>query len=323
MSLSMLQFFLILVVLTTKSLGSGSEALCELETENEDFEIIRSLIDLEKYPLHKPHSTKYDELIEFCKIQLKKFGSVDLPGFIKADVLQEMAEQVDNLPSHNRLNIVSAYGAALDDEPTEINKTLPLQNGQAHPARRKFAQDVFAVAGDMIPGSALIRKVYESPMVLKFLAKAQGKEKIFHMDDEFQNINVHYMYDGCTRAWHYDGTDTVITILLQKPNQGGEYEFAPFIRGEKKGDENFEAVAKLFEGSYENSIVKNADAGTLNLFNGLRSLHRVRTVYGPRKRIIAILSYHTEPNLKGAVKKNIKLYGERVEQIYRERGQLQ
>ena len=27
------------------------------------------------------------------------------------------------------------------------------------------------------------------------------------------------MYDGCSRAWHYDGTDTVITILLQKPDQ--------------------------------------------------------------------------------------------------------
>ena len=78
----------------------------------------------------------------------------------------------------------------------------------------------------------------------------------------------------------------------------------------------------LLQGSYEKSIVKNADAGTLNLFNGLRSLHRVRTVYGPRKRIIAILSYHTEPNLKGAVQKNIKLYGERVEKIYRERGQV-
>jgi len=280
------------------------------------------LVDLEKYPLHLPQSTEYDELIEFCKTQLRKYGSVDLPGFIRAEVLYQMAEQVDNLPSHNRLNIVSAYGAALDDEPTEMNKTLPLKNGQAHPARRKFAQDVFAVAGDMIPSSALIRKVYESPMVLRFLAKSQGKEIIYHMDDEFQNINVHYMYDGCTRAWHYDGTDTVITILLQKPIQGGEYEFAPFIRGEKKGDENFEAVAKLFEGSYEKSIVKNADAGTLNLFNGLRSLHRVRTVYGPRKRIIAILSYHTEPNLKGAVQKNIKLYGERVEKIYRERGQV-
>ena len=104
--------------------------------------------------------------------------------------------------------------------------------------------------------------------------------------------------------------------------QGGEYEFAPFIRGAEKGDENYEAVARLFHGSYENSIVKDADAGTLNLFNGLRSLHRVRAVYGPRKRIIAILSYHTEPNLRGAMQKNIKLYGERVAKIYRERGQL-
>ena len=101
------------------------------------------------------------------------------------------------------------------------------------------------------------------------------------------------MYDGCSRAWHYDGTDTVITILLQKPDQvsrlrgkylvtlliqGGEYEFAPFIRGKERGEENFEEVARLFDGSYENKIVKDAEAGTLNLFNGMRSLHRVRTV---------------------------------------------
>ena len=106
------------------------------------------------------------------------------------------------------------------------------------------------------------------------------------MADEFQNLNIMYMYDGCSRAWHYDGTDTVITLLLQKPLkgwinhkvhhsqmrilQGGEYEFAPFIRGKNKGEENFEEVAKLFDGSYENNIVKDAEEGTLNLFNGER-----------------------------------------------------
>ena len=52
--------------------------------------------------------------------------------------------------------------------------------------------------------------------------------------------------------------------------QGGEYEFAPFIRGKRKGEENFEEVAKLFDGSYDNNIVKNAEEGTLNLFNGER-----------------------------------------------------
>ena len=91
------------------------------------------------------------------------------------------------------------------------------------------------------------------------------------MEDEFQAINIMYMYDGCSRAWHYDGTDTVITLLLQKADVGGEYEFAPFIRGEEKGDERFEDVARLFEGTYDGNIVKNADAGTLNLFNGIRS----------------------------------------------------
>ena len=66
----------------------------------------------------------------------------------------------------------------------------------------------------------------------------------------------------------------LVTLLIQ----GGEYEFAPFIRGKERGEENFDEVARLFDGSYENKIVKDAEAGTLNLFNGMRSLHRVRTV---------------------------------------------
>jgi len=288
---------------------------------NDDLAEMEKLIDLEKYPIHEA-SSEYDDLVEFCQTQLRKVGSVDLPGFVRSSVIEKMSVEVDNLPSYNRLNVVSAYGAALDDEPEEINRTMPSWNGQDHSAKRKFAQDVFAVAGDQIPHDALIRKIYDSPMVIAFLARASGKQAMYQMDDEFQNINIMYMYDGCSRAWHYDGTDTVITLLLQKPEEGGQYEFAPFIRGEHRGEENFEDVARLFDGSYHNNIVKNAEAGTLNLFNGVRSLHRVRTVYGPKKRIISILSYHTAPNLKGSISKNVKLYGERVANIYRERGLL-
>ena len=76
-----------------------------------------------------------------------------------------------------------------------------------------------------------------------------------------------------TRSGECEGK-YLLTLLIQ----GGEYEFAPFIRGKERGEENFEEVARLFDGSYENKIVKDAEAGTLNLFNGMRSLHRVRTV---------------------------------------------
>ena len=48
--------------------------------------------------------------------------------------------EVDNLPSYNRLNIVSPYGAALDDEPPKINFTSKDQSRQPHPSQRKFAQ---------------------------------------------------------------------------------------------------------------------------------------------------------------------------------------
>ena len=41
------------------------------------------------------------------------------------------------------------------------------------------------------------------------------------------------------------------------------------------GEENFPAVAALFAGSSPTAIVKDSPAGTLNLFNGVRSLHRV------------------------------------------------
>ena len=103
---------------------------------------------------------------------------------------------MDGLPSYNRLNIVSPYGVARDDEPTEtlkyvsssigknaymylykqclfifesfpchlkeylsnsIPRNLTGWRGQDHPAKRKFSQDVFAVAGDLIPRDALIR----------------------------------------------------------------------------------------------------------------------------------------------------------------------
>ena len=73
-----------------------AELLCETETE--DVETIRlvvlillkflytnltfprPLIDLERYPLDRPGSPEYDDLLRFCREQLSAVGSVDLPG---------------------------------------------------------------------------------------------------------------------------------------------------------------------------------------------------------------------------------------------------
>ena len=90
-----------------------------------------------------------------------------------------------------------------------------------------------------------------------------------------------YMKDGGSRAWHYDGSDFVVTLLLQQCLHGGEFEWAPFIRGQN-GEENFEQVDKLFRGLNSTAKTSRAGAGALALFNGRRSMHRVRAVYGPQ-----------------------------------------
>ena len=53
-------------------------------------------------------------------------------------------------------------------------------------------------------------------------------------------------------------------------------------------------------------------AGTLNLFRGHYSMHRVTEVQGSRTRIQAILGFSTDPNLKGSLDSSILHYGPRV-----------
>ena len=103
--------------------------------------------------------------------------------------------------------------------------------------------------------------------------------------------------------------------------RGGQFEFAPFIRGEPDAasgvfDENLEDVRAFFDGSYSGAHVKGrATQGSLQLFNGLRSLHRVKAVYGPTARISAVLSYDTKPAVDqnaGSIETTVNLYGERI-----------
>jgi hypothetical protein len=281
------------------------------------------IVDTTRYPIDRdPSSPEYVALVEECRATLKRVGSVDLEGFIRDEVIQRMCNEVKGLPSYNRLQVVTPY---LFEQTSASSETLA-NLSENHPLRRKFVQDTHAVAGDLIPHTTLLRQVYENPLLTQFL-KAVLKTDIFVLNDEFQSLNMMYMHDGCSRAWHYDGTETVITLMLQTADQGGEYEFAPFIRGfqlpgSTKHDEKFDDVAKLFEGTYKNTVVKNAPAGTLNLFNGKRSFHRIRTVYGPSTRIVAVLSYDDMPDRKMEPQVNVSLYGERVKKIYQERGEL-
>ena len=275
-----------------------------------------ALIDLEQYPIYDLSAERGKALVRKCREKMKVDGSLLLEGFIKLNVIKKMAEEVNNLQSHRRLEIVQIFkNDPLVDKSIYNVPGLPSD----HPAFFRMPQDVHAVASDLIPKSSLIMQVYNSKMVMEFIAAVVGQTKIYQFNDEFQALNIMYIRDGGSRAWHYDGSDYVVTLLLQASEKGGEFEFAPFIRGEKIGDECYDDVKQLFAGKYPTKMTR-CNAGALAVFNGRRSLHRVRTVYGGRDRIQSVLSYAKTANERGTPEKNVTLYGERVEKIYEERG---
>lgn len=97
-------------------------------------------------------------------------------------------------------------------------------------------------------------------------------------------------FEGDQDGWHYDPNDGVVTLQLQTPDEGGAFEYAPYIRS--NDDENYQGVARLFESPDTEATHQRPAAGTFMLFNGSRSMHRVRRVGRTRRpRVVAIFSY--------------------------------
>lgn len=263
----------------------------------------------DRYPLSVPESTEWTALTERCREQMRVAGCAVLPGFVDRPVVDAMAAELEQLPTFNRCHSLSAWG-----DPPAVH--LPAD----HIHRRLFPEDIHVVAGDQVTSAHRLRQLYETPEFGDFLAAALDLDVLHRFADPFQDVNVVQIADGGVHAWHYDLSDFVITLLLQKPEVGGQFEFAPFIRGEvlpgvvggrdgRVWDERYGDVEQLFAGTWPRTEVLDLEPGDLVMFNGLRSMHRVRPVEGPTKRMVAVLSFDTKPGFTSTDAINERLYG--------------
>ncbi len=77
--------------------------------------------------------------------------------------------------------------------------------------------------------------------------------------------------------------------MLQAPLDGGVFEYVPMLRTET--DRNDDAVSALLAGRHPGVRTLSGAAGTLTLFRGHWSPHRVTKVLGDVLRINAVLSH--------------------------------
>lgn len=243
-----------------------------------------SFIDLEKYAIDRRDTPQYKALIEHCREQMIKQGACVLKGFIKKEVVQQMVVEATEMAPNAFHNTVTGNAYLI-----EIDESWPADD----PRRMTDTTSLGAIGYDQMPTNSLIRTLYEWDGLMDFLADALGKEKIFRYADPMGALNVAVMKKGDYLRWHFDQTDFVTTILLQPSEKGGEYEFVPMIRS---GDNpNYDHVRRVLKGSSEGVVTLEIEPGSLVLFEGRNSLHRVTHIEGDRLRLIALLGYDTKP----------------------------
>ncbi|HEY9718136.1 MAG TPA: hypothetical protein V6C69_11740 [Trichormus sp.] len=250
----------------------------------DNVKVARSLVDLDRYPIETKDSPAYLRLIEQCREQLRQVGACVLPGFVCAEAVRELVEESTEMaPRAHRSEVTgNAYL-------TEVDESW----SQDDPRRMVDTTVLGAVAYDQIPPTAKIRALYEWDTLMNFLADALGKEQLYRYADPMGALNVAVMKDGDYLRWHFDQTDFVTTLLLQSAEAGGDYEFVPMIRTNIK--ENHPQVKAILQGSTEGVIKLEITPGSLVLFEGRNSLHRVTRIKGQQLRLIALFGFDTKP----------------------------
>lgn len=258
-------------------------------------------IDLKRYPIDDLASEVGRRLVDRSREELRGKGVCRLEGFITPEATARMAAEAERLVPLNYHSVVEG-NAYLEPEDT----SLP----EGHPKRLLDKTALGVLAYDQIPEATELRRLYEWDPFMAYLAAALGHERLFRYADPMGALNIAVMKDGDYLRWHFDQTDFVVSIALQSSLEGGEFEYAPRIRA--KGSENYDDVRRVLRGTSDKVERLPMDPGTLILFEGRYSLHRVTPIAGSRTRLVALLGYDAKPGVRSSEHLQYMRYGRTV-----------
>ena len=143
------------------------------------------------------------------------------------------------------------------------------------------------------------------------MAEILGKPKLYLNECPYQALSLIALADGDQSSWHFDpNNEHTVTLLLQAAERGGEFEIAPKLRSAH--DPALEEVRKVLDGDRARVIRVERAPGSLVIFHGHHSLHRVTPVEGSRPRLVAVMGYEEAPGVVGTPEMNEAIYGPRV-----------
>ncbi|RUX30978.1 2OG-Fe(II) oxygenase [Mesorhizobium sp. M7A.F.Ca.US.011.01.1.1] len=259
---------------------------------------MKDILDLNRYPLDREGSAEWQRLVEQSVAALEADGMFNLEGFLRPGVAEQAVREIQPVMaarSHVHKRMHNIYFKP------DIPELAP-----DHPALRKVETISHTVCADQIPGSVVLA-IYEYEPLLRFLAATMGKPRLHVMQDPLARTNVMAYRAGEALNWHFDRSEFTTTLLLQAAERGGDLEYRTDLRSDD--NPNYDGVARLLEGRDPDSKILCMKPGTLNVFRGKNTAHRVTTVEGERERMIAVFSYYEKPGVMFSAEERVGFYG--------------
>jgi len=259
---------------------------------------LENIINLNEYPINQTNSDEYKKLIDKNKKLLDQDGCCVLPNFIKTQSLSKMKEEVER-------NLNKIYWTK-DSHNPYFTKDDP-ELSKDHPKRIFTFRESGYLNSDDLETDSDLDTLYESDEMLKFVSDSLGVYPLYKWADPLGKNPYSVMHKDHYFPWHFDGNEFTLSILIQKADKGGLFEYSPDLRNEN--NENFDEVTKVLRG--DRKTVKSLDLkpGDLQIFKGRFSMHRVTKIEGKTSRYIALPTYVKDPYRVNKPEHSKQVYG--------------
>jgi len=252
---------------------------------------MNKLIDLDRYPIDRLNNKPGQLLVAQCRSDLEDSAAAILPSFVRQSAILKMAKEAESLVqvAHRYDGDRAPFYDVDDNERSDDDSLQSRVRSARHPNR--YCQ----ILNYQIPNSSDLRAIYLWPPLTEFIRQVLNVEHLFQSQCPHLALTMKVAYEGDTDGWHYDPNDGVITLVLQTPDNGGEFEYAPDVRNQN--DQNYAGVDRLYKSPDVEAIRPTLEPGTFTFFNGRYSMHRVRPVGLTRQpRIVSIFSFDQRPD---------------------------
>lgn len=256
-------------------------------------ELLASVVDLGKSPLSD------DNFRTECKRTLDENGALVLRNFLTPAAIASIQRDGDE-NRHLAYYTVDKHNIYL----TPSDPEYPIN----HARNREVSSSKGCITTDQIPAQSVLHTLYDAPEFREFLCAVLGESELHEYADAMSSINLHYASDGQELGWHFDNSSFAITLMIQEPEGGGEFEYVKDVRNAESREMNYEFSGKVLDGEIPTKTLA-MDAGALLLFRGRNSMHRVTPAKGSRTRMLVVLAYNTEPGISLSESARMTFYG--------------